>query len=461
WFNESDVQWVVEMGSSAWATLPESALATGWVFYDWAFAFCQSNGAWHWINEPDWQWVLNMRTGEWTRFGAAGGKALLTWADVAGGFAGTFGVPLAEEGDYRFGYSSGVHEQLENGNLLVDGHPYYDRQAQVQVPGVLDGREGVRTGGWIDLTGGLKPPGWTEGDERIVLGGLLQVTGRIHFTKHQWYNGSGTNWPTQGRYDGALDGSGTASGLWGVDNGYAHHSRAGGYMSEPPEALREAGYAYLAGLEGTSGAALGRWGPNLFAVRAEVSGGEVPAATLICHPSEALQAPAVRASNATSAWWVANRPANETWWIANQVTDMKWIETGTRHGVLCFVYRGIGQQWYGASDGGPGLPDPYGGGSGYHAEGWALQAWIYDPADLMEVFRGEREAWSLAPEEVVLLTERLPGAGAESHHSVFSGSARAGLKASVRGNRLIVLQENEHPASEWENTPKGYVFTLP
>jgi len=169
----------------------------------------------------------------------------------------------------------------------------------------------------------------------------------------------------------------------------------------------------------------------------------------------------VRASNATSTWWVANGAANEEWWVANKVTDMKWIETDTRHGILCFVYRGIGRRWYGLADEGGGLPDPYGGGSGYHAEGWALQAWIYDPDEVMAVFRGERTPWSLVPAEVVLLTERLPGAPAETRYSVFTGRANADLKASVRGNRLVVLQENEHPANEWESTPKGYVFQLP
>ncbi len=50
--------------------------------------------------------------------------------------------------------------------------------------------------------------------------------------------------------------------------------------------------------------------------------------------------------------------------------------------------------------------------------------------------------------------------GATSY-SVFMGTSVADLKASVRGNRLIVLQPDEYPADEWAHTPKGYVFTLP
>ncbi len=188
----------------------------------------------------------------------------------------------------------------------------------------------------------------------------------------------------------------------------------------------------------------------------------VNAATLLCHDSQAHDAPDVACSNATSGWWVANSPSNEQWWIANKVTDMEWIETETHHGIVCLVYRGLGHTWYGLPDAGPGHPDPYSdGSSGYHAEGWALQVWIYDPADVMQVYRGERDPWSVAPVEAVLLTERLPGATNETYYSFFTGPARTDLKMSLRSKRLVILQEDGHPANEWENTPKGYVINLP
>ncbi len=407
-------------------------------------------------------WTMNMGATPRAFFRMKRSKSLLTWADLEAGFAGTFGIPLAPSGDYRFGYSSGVHAQLTNGNLLVVGHPYYDRQAQVQLPAVLDGREGARIGGWMDVTGGLEPAGWTDGEAgSLLVGGLLETGGRIRFTKYQWYNADATDWQTQGYYVGGYDGGGTASGLWAVCNDHAHHSRVGGYLSEPPQALRDAGFAYLAGLEGISGAALGRWGPNLFAINPALTNGKVRGTTLICHPEESLQGPSVRCVNATSAWWVANRPTNEAWWVGNEVTDMKWIETDTRHGVLCFAYRGLGRTWYGLGNAGPGYPDPYWEGPSYHAEGYALQAWMYDPDEVMEVYRGERSPWNLVPAEAVLLTERLPGSSVETHYSVFTGLPIAELKSSVRGNRLVVLQADSHYINEWESTPEGYVFDLP
>ena len=84
----------------------------------------------------------------------------------------------------------------------------------------------------------------------------------------------------------------------------------------------------------------------------------------------------------------------------------------------------------------------------------------YDPVDVMAAYRGARDPWSLAPAEAVLLTERLPGTTNETHYSFFPGPARTDLKMSLRNNRLVILQENGHPANEWENTPKGYVIDL-
>lgn len=399
----------------------------------------------------------------------ASAKYLLTWSDIENAYVGNFGVPMASDGNYRFGYSPAIHAPLSNGNLLLNGHTYYTEQAEIEIPTILDGREATRVGDWIDVTDGMLPDGWSGGPS-YVLGGMLELGSTMHFTKNQWYNAPGTDWGTQGASGAGYSGgtytqTSPAEGMWTVDDsqGLAHHSRVGGYMSYAPSALTNAGYSYLAGLEGTSGAATGRWGPNLFAINPTPGSGDnsnaLAGAVLMAHDSQHPMGD-VLASNATNAWWQANGEDNKQWWIANKVTDIEWIETDTFHGVIALVRRGIGEKWYGLPDAGPnGATDPYGGGSGFHAEGWAMEAWIYDPDELMAVYNGEVDPWSLLPKEAVLLAELLPGASEETYYSVLvSGRPSANVTMSYRDGQLILLHSGAYRASQYESTPMGYVF---
>ncbi len=375
--------------------------------------------------------------GDGTDDGSAGSRTLVTWAEIEASLVGTFNVPAAQESgtEHRFGYSSAVHVQLASGNLIVTGHPWYPLQAEVQLPPVLDGAEATRVGAWTDYTGGLHPTGWEDGAPSYVVGGLLEIGSRLHFAKNQWYDGSGADWETQGYREGDA-----AHGLWQVAGDHAHHSRVGGYLSYAPATLRADGVTYLAGLEGISGAALGRWGPNLFAIRFDdtlPTGTRQPATPLLCHDTE------------------AHAPTG--WWIGDKVSGAVWIETDTKHGVLLFLRQKLGTTWYGEADVGG---DPYGGGKGYHAEGYALKAWIYDPADLLAVYRGERDPWSVAPVEETVLTARPPDSTDETYHSVFRGTAIDELQVSLRDGRLIVLQPDGYRPGEYEGMPKGYVFDL-
>ncbi len=111
-----------------------------------------------------WTVPIGAASPTYYRMRQSAGKTLITWSMLEAGLVGTFALPMAQEGDYRFGFSSGVHAQLTNGNLLVVGHPYHDRQAEVQLPFPLDGREGTRVGAWIDITKGMLPDGWGGGE---------------------------------------------------------------------------------------------------------------------------------------------------------------------------------------------------------------------------------------------------------------------------------------------------------
>jgi hypothetical protein len=366
-------------------------------------------------------------------------RALFRWTEIAAGLRGSFDIPPSQDDeDHRFAYSHGIHAQLANGNLLVQGHNSDDLVAEVQLPSTLDGSNATRVGEFFDVTGALHPSGWDDG-QSFVLGGMLEVGDRVYFTKHQWYNASGDDWDSLGYWDGAQ-----ARGLWNIAGSEAHSQRFGGYMSYAPAVLRAAGYELLAGQQGASGAATGRWGPNLFAVDFDddvAVAGEQAVLPLIYHSDD---------EHTASGWWVGDR-----------VTDAEWIETDTHHAVLFFLYRGLGAQWYGLEDEGP-TPNPYGGGAmGYHAEGWSLEVWIYDPEDLLAVSRGEMDPPSISPAERAILVQRLPGSSEETYLDFIPDSALAcaRLAASYRDGRLVVL-DPEGNRGQFEDSPRGYVFEL-
>jgi formylglycine-generating enzyme required for sulfatase activity len=98
---------VANMGNGQWSLLEKSALTSGWTYYNWAFAYAQGNGAWHWINEADVQWVVNMRTSAWSRFGTQtappqGGlirlEGDLAFGDVPAGLVATRTLTIYNDG---------------------------------------------------------------------------------------------------------------------------------------------------------------------------------------------------------------------------------------------------------------------------------------------------------------------------------------------------------------------------
>jgi hypothetical protein len=339
----------------------------------------------------------------------------------------------------RFGYSSGIHAQLEDGNLLVDGHDYADRVGEVRLPPTLDGRAGTQVGAFADVTGGMLPRGWVGG-ESFELGGLLQVDERVHFTEHQWYNATATDWDSLGWWQ--ADAAPAHHGLWNVDHPDAVSQRIGGYLSYAPPSLRAEGIDYLAGQQGTSGAATGRWGPNLWALD---------------QPS--LLDPRVDVRALPLLYHRADHPA-PGWWVGDKVSSMQWIRTATVEGVLALVVEGVGPTWYGEPDEGPGgIVSVYSGAKGYHAAGYRLSAWIYRPDDLLAVSRGEREPWSVEPAERTVLVERLQGSAAERCTGFLCSSAAARVQASWRDGRLVLLVPDGY-RGYGEPTPKGYVADL-
>ena len=84
WFKTNDTQWVNGFTAGGWRKMPASALTTGWSFHGWPYAYYPANGSWYYINEVDTQWVVNMRSGAWSRFGTPAGMVRIPGGTNAG-----------------------------------------------------------------------------------------------------------------------------------------------------------------------------------------------------------------------------------------------------------------------------------------------------------------------------------------------------------------------------------------
>jgi hypothetical protein len=369
--------------------------------------------------------------------GSSGGKRQMTWADIESKYVGNFivgGAGINGSGENETAeFSRARFCLLNNGNIICEGHTYGGLQAEFQLPATLDGSYVTRVGSWFDYTNDIDPGNAPNGWE---LAGMIEIGSRLHFTKHEWYNGGGTDHISQGYREG-----GTTYGMWKVSGSGAHSQRCGGYMSEPPPEIASLGYLYLAGQQGQSGVATGRWGPNLFAIDfdpAVAVNGSFSSLPLMYHNE-------------------ANQYAN--WWIGDRVSSMIYIETPEYKGVLCLLYQQQGDvTWYGLYDDGPGgAVNPYAYDNGFQAAGFRLKAWIFDINDMLEVAAGTRDPWSVTPVEEKLLISRDIGTGSETHYTdIFTGRADSIMYMSYKNGRLIMMRMNGAPSS----SPRGFVFDL-
>ncbi|GAA5020407.1 hypothetical protein GCM10011506_04910 [Marivirga lumbricoides] len=363
---------------------------------------------------------------------------IISWEDIEAGYKGSFSFPTGSEGvkDQNFSYSYGAFCMLDHTSIILEGHTYSKDVRKLILPGNLNGAEATVEGNWFEPTGNLQSTGETS-NGYYRLGDLLNIDDRIYFTKYVWYNGSGEDYDSFGYLQkGTSYDNGTAHGMWNADHELAHNMRIGGYLCQAPANLKAKGVTFLAGQEGVSGAALGRWGPNLFAVKFDDTkpvGEDMTAIPLVVHSSESTMP--------------------QYWWMANKVHSAVWIETESKHGVMILFDRGYGDTWYGeANANNP--PDPYGGGKGYHSSGKQLVAWVYDPVDLMKVYNNEMAPHEVEPVYEKILYDLKPGdsRGEETSYSFLHENRET--RMDIKDNRLILLQ------ASFGDQPTGYVVDL-
>jgi hypothetical protein len=103
WFSDAPpdaMQWVHAFGGAfnGWNTLPNSAVARGWGWFNWPWVYSAEEGVWSFMQDGATQYVVEMSSGAWSLFGA--GPTVV--ADgVEWGVPGGIPVPGDYDGDGR------------------------------------------------------------------------------------------------------------------------------------------------------------------------------------------------------------------------------------------------------------------------------------------------------------------------------------------------------------------------
>ncbi len=69
YLNESDAQWGYKFSTGTWSLFGESELSSGWVYYQWPYAYSSQAGSWFYLEEAYDQWCVRMDSGIWSRLG--------------------------------------------------------------------------------------------------------------------------------------------------------------------------------------------------------------------------------------------------------------------------------------------------------------------------------------------------------------------------------------------------------
>ncbi|HDP98549.1 MAG TPA: T9SS type A sorting domain-containing protein [bacterium] len=105
--------------------------------------------------------------------------------------------------------------------------------------------------------------------------------------------------------------------------------------------------------------------------------------------------------------------------VADQWTGACWLTAGDNSAVVFVGTKGMGNGWYGFSDGTvwpweppyPAIPDPPHDQRGFWADSIRAQILFYDPADLAEVVHGSKQSWEPQPYAVLDIDDFLFDSG--------------------------------------------------
>ena len=295
------------------------------------------------------------------------------------------------------------------GSLYVAGNSQHDMVGEISipVPVITDAfaalPRAVELQPLVDLTGGLLGTTCaacaTCDCANWDVAGLehLANVDRIAWIIHDWYNVGAEDVESLGWSNLLLSG---AAGVWHIGprpnalHDPFHNAKTSDYLLTAPAAFADTflgGRSLLSGYHRESGALGGSQGPTLFAM-APWDDGDPPAPGADCDAIALLY-----------YRWFLDCTDNvftacdfDGYRVDDQWGGGAWIETPTRHGILIFGLKGLGDNCYGT----PGIdcPEPaclY--DQGYHSDPYEPRILFYDPDEVAQIVAGTRNPWDIQP----------------------------------------------------------------
>lgn len=353
-------------------------------------------------------------------------------------------------------FENGAHAvglARDGGSMFIAGHREYGKVAEILVeePSVEEPKTAGFKQLFADPIGELR---WSQNSDHKKwwrYGGFLESGGHVLFTLYMYYNVTGANYLSQGAFGVDMSDVSKVEGLWapgplGESSPMEpwHLNKHAGYMFGIPLHFADEyldGRYIGFGQQGLSGQAMTSLGPSFYCMKPRDVMGNLPGPGEIDDASPLKYNP----HSATREYDELDHKLADRW------RGGSFIETSEGNQAFISIGRhGLGEEFYG-------IGSDYPGGNacvdwkGYHADPYQAEIRFYDPMDLVAVYQGVKDPWSVEPYHRFVIDEYLIG-----------GCLKwvGGLMFDQATRRLYFIEEKAHQFSVYTKLPVVHCFQV-